>query len=161
MKRVPLIAAAAALLVGTTTAIAASTATAQSPARPFSLRVIEHDSEGTITPVDFGQSLAPNQQATEDAPAYQDGVKVGLVETVITVVRVTDTDAVAMIECSVELPHGNIFFNGTMHLADLATGAHLPVLGGTGQYIGARGAVTVVGAADGSSTRLTFRLLNR
>jgi hypothetical protein len=76
----------------------------------------------------------------------------------VTITRVADDDVAAMIECSVELPEGNLLFNGSAHFADLGTGAVLPVAGGTGRYAGASGVVTMVAAADGSSTALTFKI---
>jgi hypothetical protein len=38
-------------------------------------------------------------------------------------------DPVVIIECSVELPSGNVLFNGSMHLGGLADGAPVPVVG--------------------------------
>jgi hypothetical protein len=38
----------------------------------------------------------------------------------------------------------------------LGTGATLPVVGGTGEYAGASGVVTMVAAADGSTTDPSF-----
>ncbi len=118
--------------------------------------VIAQDSEGTITPADFGTNPSPNQQAALDAPVYREGVKVGLAETLITLTRVTDEDHAAIIECSVELPKGNILFNGSFHFGDLATGASVPVVGGTGSYSGFVGTVTMTVAPDNSYTTLAF-----
>jgi hypothetical protein len=63
-----------------------------------------------------------------------------------------------MLECSVELPEGNIFFNGSVHGADVmnGTGAVVPVVGGTGRYAGAEGTVSAVEGRDGASKVMTF-----
>src|SRR5205823_11632671 len=84
-----------------------------------------------------------------------DGQAVGLAETVYTVTRVHGDDIDVMIECSVELPEGNILFNGTGHLADIGSGITVPVVGGTGRYMAAAGTVTMHATSDGN-TRLDF-----
>jgi hypothetical protein len=81
---------------------------------------------------------------------------VGPPETIVTIKRAGD-DPAGIIECSVELPEGNILFNGSLHLADIGNGVDIPVVGGTGSYAGAKGVVTMTGARDGSSTQLKFR----
>ena len=118
--------------------------------------VVAQDSAASVTPPDFMDRLSQNLQAAEDEPVYRDGKKAGLAETIITVTRADGDDFAAIIACSIELPNGNILFNGSAHLADLGTGATLPVVGGTGTYAGARGTVTMTVAADGTSTTLDF-----
>jgi hypothetical protein len=121
--------------------------------------VVSQDSEGTFTPADFFASPpVQNAQASIDAPIYRSGQKVGQAETIVTITRVAGDDVAAMVECSVELPEGNILFNGSAHFADLGTGAELPVVGGTGRYAGAAGVVSMVAAADGTSTELSFEI---
>jgi len=117
--------------------------------------VVAQDSEATITPADFMGRLVQNLQAAEDEPVYRDGKRVGLAETTISVTRAEGDDFAAIIACSIELPEGTILFDGSAHLADLGTGATLPVVGGTGACAGARGTVTPI-AADGASTTLNF-----
>ena len=124
-----------------------------------SFTVLVRDADATVTPADFFTSTpVSNAQATEDAPVYnEDGSEqIGLAETVYTITRVAGTDVDVMVECSVELPDGNILFNGTAHLADVTTGADIPVVGGTGAYARAAGVVTATGASDGSTTTLDF-----
>jgi hypothetical protein len=118
--------------------------------------VVSQDAQGSVTPGDFFASPpVQNAQASIDAPVTRGGDTVRIAETVVTITRAGD-DPTAMIECSVELPAGIVFFNGAAHLADVGTGAVVPVTGGTGQYAGASGTVTMIGAADGSSTTLKF-----
>ncbi len=123
------------------------------------LAVVVRDAEASVSPSDFF-TATPKQNAhgTEDAPVYRRAEKVGLAETVYTVTRVAGDDVAIMVECSVELPEGNLVFNGTAHMADVATGATVPLVGGTGAYAGAIGTVTMIGAPDGSSTTLKFHL---
>ncbi len=100
--------------------------------------VVAHNDEGTITPADFFDDLVQNSRASVDAPVYRNGEQVGATETILTVTRGGD-DPTLIIECSVELPDGNVLFNGSFHLTDVADGAGVPVVGGTGRYTGARG----------------------
>lgn len=102
--------------------------------------VVAHNDEGTITPADFFDDLVQNSRASVDAPVYRNGEQVGGTETILTVTRGGD-DPTLIIECSVELPDGNVLFNGSFHLTDVADGAGVPVVGGTGRYTGARGIV--------------------
>lgn len=147
-----LIAVAAVVLVA-----AGQTGSASAAPPKFKFTVVSHDAQGTVTPGDFfATPPVQNAQASVDAPVSRNGATVGLAETIITITRVSGDDVAAMIECSVELPGGIVFFNGSAHFADLGTGATLPVTGGTGQYAGASGVVTLVAAADGSTTDLRF-----
>lgn len=114
------------------------------------------ETQATITPADFGQAPPAGQLATEDAPVYREGEKVGLAETTLAVTRVDGDDVAVLITCSVELPEGNLLFSGSFHLAAMMNGAQLPVVGGTGQYAGAIGTVMLTAAEDGTSTTLEF-----
>ena len=119
--------------------------------------LVVHDAEAALTPKTlFSDPPAQNASGVEDATIDRDGKNVGFAETVITMTRATADDAVAMIECDIQLPEGHILFNGAVHLADVGKGAKVPVVGGTGAYKGAAGVVKMVGAADGSITTLTF-----
>jgi hypothetical protein len=142
---------AGALLIGGT-----GSAAAKGPGT-MSFTVVSQDSEATIAPAEFFANPTLAGSGIEDAPVYRDGEKVGSAQTVVTATRVGD-DVVGIIECSVELPEGNIFFDGSMHLAELVNGVEIPVVGGTGAYTGVIGVVTMTAAADGSSTTLAFEL---
>lgn len=157
MRKTPIVvvAIAAALLVGTLLGPGISAA---SNAKRQHFTVVAQDSEATFVPADFGQAPEPNQRATEDAPVYRDGHAVGLAETALTLTRVAGDDVAGLIDCSVELPEGNILFAGSFHFANLGSGATVPVVGGTGSYAGYTGTVTMVVAADASQTTLTFDL---
>lgn len=154
MKRIAILISAVALAVLGATTLASGASSATNPHQKVFTLVIE-ESEATLTPADFFSNLAQNTQASEDAPIYRDGSKVGLAETVITVTRAEGDDVAAMIECSIELPEGNLLFNGSVHLADLAAGADVPVVGGTGSYAGASGTVEMLDA-EGSTFQLNF-----
>jgi hypothetical protein len=119
--------------------------------------VVTHDSQGTITPPDFGSAPEQNQQASEDAPAFLHGKKVGRAETIITVTRVAPKDLEATIECTVELPKGNILFNGSFNFNRIGKGVTIPVVGGTGAYRRASGTV-VAQSTNPARTKLTFSL---
>lgn len=131
--------------------IAAAVATAVIPARagasnPRDHRVtlVAHNDEGQMTPSDFFANLTQNAQASIDAPIYHNGVAAGMAETILTVTRRAGDDIALMVECSIELADGNIFFNGSAHVAELVGGgAAIPVIGGTGRYSGARGTVVL------------------
>jgi hypothetical protein len=116
---------------------------------------VSHDALGSITPPDFGANPVQNQQAAEDAPLTRGGRTVGRTETVVTVTRVSAHDVEGMVECTVKLPGGTIFFNGAVDVTHLATGVTVPVVGGTGAYEGAAGTV-VMEAPTTASTKLTF-----
>src|SRR6266571_3849598 len=117
--------------------------------------LVVNDPNGIVVPPDFFNNLQPNAQGTEDSPLLRDGQTVGLAETVYTVTRVHGDDVDVMIECTIELPEGNILFNGTGHLADVQSGLTVPVIGGTGRYAGASGTVVMNVTADGN-TNLNF-----
>lgn len=119
--------------------------------------LVAHEAEAAVTPSTFFTD-PPKQNAagSEDAPLYRDDKKVGLAETAYTVLRTAGGDTDVMVECDIELPEGHLLFNGAAHLADVAKGAVVPVVGGSGKYRGATGQVTMVGAADGSTTTLRF-----
>lgn len=157
MKRRQLIVST--LVIAAVTAIltiVVTTSTASASKRE--LTVVARDAEATITPADFFEHLAANEHFSEDAPVYRDGEEVGSAQTLLTITRAAGEDVVGIIECSVELPEGNIFFNGSVHLADITTGADVPVVGGTGDFARYTGTVTMVGTEDGSETTLTFQL---
>lgn len=156
MRRTPLVVAAiaAALLVGTLLGPGISAASNPKHQR---ITVVAQDSEATFVPADFGQTPAPNQRATEDAPVYRDGHAVGLAETALT--RVAGDDVAGLIECSVELPEGNILFAGSFHFADLGSGATVPVVGGAGSYAGYTGTVTMVTSGGAGQATLSFDLI--
>ena len=158
MRKTPLVVAAiaAALLVGTLLGPGVSAASSPKHQR---ITVVAQDSEATFAPADFGQAPEPNQRATEDAPVYRDGHAVGIAETALTLTRVAGDDVAGLIECSVELPEGNILFAGSFHFADLGSGATVPVVGGTAGYAGYTGTVTMVASADASQTTLSFDLI--
>jgi len=147
-----------AIVLAVVASLATFAATSPASAAKRDLVVVINEAEATVTPADFFSNLAPNQQASEDAPVYRDGEPVGLAETLITITRVEGDDIAALIECSIELPEGNLFFNGSAHFADLGTGVDLPVVGGTGEYERYTGVVTLVGSEDGTETTLTFHL---
>ena len=117
--------------------------------------VVARDSEGTITPPDFGAAPAQGQQAALDAPVYRREQKVGRAETILTITRVSGDGPEVIVECAVVLPKGQILFNGGMRFADLAEGAAVPVVGGTGAYARAAGTV-VLQSSDPAETSLTF-----
>lgn len=77
----------------------------------------------------------------------------------MTVTRAGD-DPEAIISCTVELPNGNIHFNGAAHLGDLAKGAVVPVVGGTKAFKRAGGTV-VMKSTNPAQTNLTFDIATR
>lgn len=157
MKRITLSLATLGALAVALAFTAGLPGSASAESHKHTFTVVVQETEATLTPADFfATPPEQNAQASEDAPVYRNGRKVGLAETIITFTRVTDDDVAAMIECSVELPGGNLLFSGSVHLADLGAGAAVPVVRGTGKYTHASGVVTLVAAADGSSTDLRF-----
>lgn len=157
MHRTRLILSGIVIALLASVATVAVTSTASAAKRDLVVTI--NETEATLTPPDFFTSdFAPNTQASEDAPVYRDGEPVGSAQTLITITRVDGDDIAAIIECSIELPEGNLFFNGSAHFADIGTGVDLPVVGGTGEYERYAGAVTMVGSEDGSETTLTFHV---
>jgi hypothetical protein len=157
MKRFGLVAAFIAALVALGTPAAAWASKGHHHHHNNTFTVVVRDADAAVAPADFFTAAPqPNAQATEDAPVYDGNEKIGLAETVYTITRVAGDDVDVMVECSVELPDGNLLFNGTTHLADVTSGTAFPVVGGTGAYARARGVVTATGAADGSTTTLDF-----
>jgi hypothetical protein len=157
MKRIALLATGAAVATAVSAAIlGTSTASTAKTQRHFT--VVTHDSQGTITPPNFGSNPKQNQQASEDAPAYIGGKKVGRAETIITVTRVAPKDLEATIECTVELPKGKILFNGSFNFNRIGKGVKVPVVGGTGAYKGTSGTVEAQ-STNPARTKLTFSLL--
>jgi hypothetical protein len=150
------------VLVGLILVLAATTALAAKPERQ-KFTLVVRDAEGVFAPADFFTSpFQLNEQATEDAPVARNGTVVGRSETIYTVTRVAGEDVGIVIECSIELPEGNLFFNGSGRLADAVSGIALPVVGGTGAYAGARGTVLAVSAGDGPpSTTLKFDITTK
>jgi hypothetical protein len=68
----------------------------------------------------------------------------GRAVTHIRVVRTLSKDNwLGIVDCTIELPRGDLVFYGAFRFAGLAKGATLPVTGGTGDYTGARGTVTI------------------
>jgi hypothetical protein len=156
MKRIHLLLGAVVVTLVAAAFVVPNLASAKSSSRN-KFTVVARDKDATVTPANyFSAKPKLNAQATEDAPVYRGSDKVGMAETVYNITRVVGDDVVLMINCSVELPEGNVLFNGTAHMADLTHGAAIPVVGGTRAYAKARGIVTAVGAADGSTTTLKF-----
>jgi hypothetical protein len=81
------VAVAAAAIAGPALSLGSSAASTSQHHRHFT--VVSRDSEGTITPSDFGTSPVQDQQAAEDAPVYRGAHKIGRAETVITITRVS------------------------------------------------------------------------
>ena len=157
MKRLVLLGAAVAALV-ISLVTAGFSGSSAAPAKT-TFTVIAQDSEATFTPSEFFRTPpTQNAQVSIDAPVYRDGEKVGLAETIVTITRANADDPAGIIECSVELPEGNLLFNGSIHLAELGNGVPIPVVGGTGHWAGTSGVVIMTAAPDGSSTQLTFKL---
>ncbi|MFN2462177.1 MAG: hypothetical protein ABR591_16100 [Candidatus Velthaea sp.] len=154
MKKVPVILASFVAVIAVP-AVVLGAPSAKTDHRQFV--VVSRDSQGTITPSDFGPSSAQNQQAAADAPVYRNARMVGRTETALTITHAGAEDLQAMIECTVELPEGKILFAGAFKFADLGHGAVVPVVGGTGAYKGAAGTV-VIRSPDPSQTKLTFDL---
>jgi hypothetical protein len=154
-----MITTAAALLTVAVVAVLTFVAPGAGTAGPhkFAFTVVAQEAGTTVTPADFFTAPpAQNAQGSLSAPVTWDGAEVGTAETILTFTRAGD-DPVAIIECSVELPDGNVLFNGSVHLAALGTGADVPVVGGTGKYAGARGTVTMVAVTGGTDLRFHFR----
>jgi len=108
MKRLALLGAVVLALFVSLVVSAGISGSAPAPAKSR-FTVVSQDSEGTFTPADFFTSPpVQNAQASIDAPIYRSGQKVGQAETIVTITRVAGDDVAAMIECSVELPEGNI-----------------------------------------------------
>lgn len=56
--------------------------------------------------------------------------------------NLTNGDAPFTLDCTVRLTDGSLVFAGAEQFANLATTTRFPVVGGTGTYAGASGAVT-------------------
>jgi hypothetical protein len=134
-----------ALLIGT------SSASSSHPERHFS--IVSKNAQGTITPPNFGTSPAQDQQAAADAPVVRNGHKLGRLETLLTITRVSSKDLEADFEGTVELPHGKILADGAFNVAHIANGVAVPVVGGTGRYEGTTGEVVL--KAPSSRTKLS------
>jgi hypothetical protein len=122
---------------------------------------VDEEQASVFTVVDLGEAgFGPGDQVVENAPVVDGaGSTIGTSFTTITVVTGTGPDNFAgLIECSIDLARGHILFNGSIAAGDLATGAVVPVVGGTGAYEGAGGVVTIV-APDHKHAALTFDLV--
>jgi hypothetical protein len=80
----------------------------------------------------------------------------------VTHVRIVRTlpkdDFLGTLDCTVELPAGDITFYGVIRLSELEGGTVLPLTGGTGAYVGVEGTVTGQGGELGGKpgAYLTF-----
>jgi hypothetical protein len=101
--------------------------------------------------VDLGKTgFGAGDQLVEDAPLVDaDGKPLGKTVTTVAVVSGTGMpDMEGVINCTVELPDGNVLFEGAFEGKDLGAGATLPVTGGTGKYAGASGVVKMIAPSD-------------
>jgi hypothetical protein len=146
-------------------ALAALTLTSLSPASAH--RSKSHAFTVTTKTIDQGQvdvgkpgpSLGDSNVITEDV--YRDGKKVGTSDLTCTVVRLDAVKHFFAAECfnTTVLPGGQIAAQGYVTSDEIEkVPFKQAVVGGTGAYMGARGALTVDEAGDGPA-HLTFELL--
>jgi len=123
------------------------------------IEVTSVDEKATVFElIDLGaEDFGPGDQLFERAPVTDaDGETIG--ETITTVAIVDGTgmaDMVGVVDCTVELAEGNILFHGAFSGADLGTGATVPIVGGTGDYVGATGTAMMVAPSE-KETKLTL-----
>jgi hypothetical protein len=65
-------------------------------------------------------------------------------------------DVLFLLDCTIRLNDGNLLFSGAGQLGDLGTGAEFALVGGTGQYSGARGTVEMVMGDEATKLNFTF-----
>jgi hypothetical protein len=146
-----------AVCAGGAVVTAASMAPEMSPAAGMmSLTVVVEDSKATVTPADFFSNPAVGETGIEVAPVSVGGKEVGTAHTVVIATVVGQDDTVGILTCSVELPGGDLLFEGSFHVAAMMAGEALPVIGGTGDYAGAIGIATLTPTGDGSATNVVF-----
>jgi hypothetical protein len=159
MTRVLSFAAVAIVLAG----IAGGCAqTSKADATTKHLSIVGIDEKATtLEQVDLGKpGFGPADELIEEAPIQDSaGTTIGKSYTVITITSGKSlTDAVGLIDCSINLNGGVIVFNGQLAMKDMGTGVTVPVVGGTGSYAGAGGTVRMQ-APDNKKTNMTFDLL--
>jgi hypothetical protein len=153
-SRVILITAALVAVTAVTTAAteAAGSASAQSQTSVLTLLA---PAGGTSTSIDLGKrGISPGDEfVTTNAPLRrpQSHVRAGRIDLIETAMGATRSS----LSFTAQLPHGTLQVLGVYNPNN--TRFTLPIVGGTGTYLGARGAVTLDSGA--STPTLTFRLL--
>jgi len=126
------------------------------------LSIVGQDGRATtLEQVDLGKAgFGPGDEIIEENPATgSSGRDIAKLYTIVTMTSGKSmADAVGIIDCHVVFTDGSVLFNGSVALKDLGKGITLPVIGGTGSYDGAGGAVRMQ-SPDTKHTNLTFDLL--
>ena len=125
------------------------------------LDVTSVDEKATVFQMlDLGKTgFGPGDQLVEESPVVDAGGQtLGKALTTAAIISGTGmTDFEAVVDCTVELAEGHLVFHGGFASKDLAAGAPVPVVGGTGQYAGATGTVMMIAPTD-KKTELKFDL---
>ena len=128
-------------------------------ARANSFAVSVFDRDGPLTRfVDAGaRGFSVNDALYERHGAYDPntGELIGDLVTHVNILRPLGKkgeNALGILDCTVEAPNGDLTFYGAVRLSEFGPGVTLPVTGGTGDYWGARGTVTIkLGKLQGHS----------
>ncbi len=91
------------------------------------------------------------------------GEPIGTAVTRVVVAQVAGDDATFVLDCTVRLPDGNLYFYGAESFSSFVDGVSYAVVGGTGRYQGTRGVVDITGGqVDGQAgSVLTFDVTRR
>ncbi len=144
--RVVLSFALALLVVGGFTLVSGS-----AEAKPKSSTVFVADRAPTYGDVN---SLAPGSVLLFDEPLLDPatGAQVGTSKTRVQVVSQVGDDLSFILDCTFEEPGGHIVFTGAEYFSHIATAVTFAVVGGTGQYAGINGSVTITPATVAGQT---------
>jgi hypothetical protein len=130
---------------------------------PEHLQFKVFDREGPYTKmIDLApKGFGPGDSILEHHPLRDPdtGRQAGRAVTHVRIVRTLGKENfLGIVDCTIELPKGDLVFYGAFRASELARGVALPVTGGTGGYLGARGIVTARSAKLGGrpGTELSF-----
>lgn len=105
----------------------------------FLHKIDEAPAGGSILDLSAGDTLLHNDPVQDPATGQQLGTAV----TRVQAVQSLDGDTVVLLDCTIRLADGNVVFSGGDQLSRLATtGTVYAIVGGTGDHVGAVGAVT-------------------
>jgi hypothetical protein len=134
---------------------------AESATTSKNVSIVSQDGKASVLEmVDLGKTgFGPGDQLIEHAPVTdKSGIALGQSVTAVSIVAGKSMEeATGLVTCTIQLAGGDLLFVGAVEMKELAEGADLPVVGGTGDYAGASGTVKMQ-SPDMEHTNLDFVL---